>query len=247
MTGLERAELIMSNTSLYARAHGISLGLYAADLGHLSEAAEIAVGWGCDILHFDVMDGCFVPSLSAGPGFVKALNCGALRDVHLMVAHPLDHIAAFVAAGADIITVHAESQNAGDALDLIKKTASTHKKTVLAGLALMPGTALADIEPLLALKPDMILVLSLDPRNGAKPDIAKACERIHVLRERFGENGPILAFDGGVTLDSIDEIAASGVDMIVSGSAVFKAENPAGAFREMAKTLTPLAPDGAEN
>jgi len=247
MTGLERAKLTMSNTSLYARAHGISLGLYAADLGHLSEAAEIAVGWGCDILHFDVMDGCFVPLLSAGSAFVKALNCGALRDVHLMVARPLEHIAAFVAAGADIITVHAESEDAGDALNLIKEAASTDQRPVLAGLALMPGTALADIEPLLALGPDMILVLSLDPRNSAKPDIHKACERIHILRERFGENGPILAFDGGVTLDSIGEIAASGADMIVSGSAVFKAENPSNAFRQMAKTLTPLAPDGAEN
>ncbi len=231
----------MTPNSLKTRARGISLGLYAADLAHLADAAQMAVGWGCDILHFDVMDGVFVPAMTAGPGFVQALDRGALRDVHLMVEAPARHVQSYVNAGADIVTVHAEARDAGAALGLIRSAA----RPVLAGLALMPSTTLEAAEPLLALNPDMILVLSLDPRDGAKPDIPAACARLETLRARFGANGPLLAFDGGVTLDSIARIAACRPDIIVSGSAVFKAKDPAAAFRAMADTFPQTAPDGA--
>ncbi len=230
----------MTLNSLRTRARGISLGLYAADLARLAEAGQKAVGWGCDILHFDVMDGVFVPAMTAGPGFVQALDCGALRDVHLMIDAPARHVQSHVDAGADIVTVHAESRDAGAALGLIRNAT----RPVLAGLALMPSTTLAQAEPLLALNPDIILVLSLDPRDGARPDIPAACARVRNLRARFGADAPLLAFDGGVTLDSIAEIAACTPDIIVSGSAVFKATDPAAAFRAMAATFAQMAPDG---
>jgi len=228
----------MNNTALEtlkSRSHGISLGLLAADLGNLREAAKDSAGWGCDILHFDVMDGVFVPGMTAGPGFIKALDTGMLRDVHLMVEHPAQHVASYVKAGADIITVHAEAEGAAEAINTIRMSASETGCPVIAGLGIMPGTSLDEVSDLLALKPDLILVLSLDPRGKNPPDITAACDRLRELRTMFGNNGPVLAFDGGVTLDSIAEIAACQPDMIVSGSAVFGAENPQEDFSAMAK------------
>lgn len=228
----------MKNTTLEAlksRSRGISLGLLAADLGNLREAAKDAANWGCDILHFDVMDGVFVPGMTAGPGFVKALDTGMLRDVHLMVEKPAQHVAAYVKAGADIITVHAEAEGAAQAINTIRLSADEAGCPVIVGLGIMPDTSLEEISDLLSLKPDMILVLSLDPRGKNPPDITAACNRLCELRTMFGDNGPLLAFDGGVTLDSITEIAACQPDLIVSGSAVFGAKNPQEAFNAMAK------------
>lgn len=220
--------------ALKSRSRGISLGLLAADLGNLHAAATDAASWGGDILHFDIMDGVFVPGMTAGPGFVKAMNTGMLRDVHLMVEHPAQHVASYVKAGADIITVHAEAEYAADAINNIRLSADEAGCPVIAGLGIMPGTSLDEISELLALKPDMILVLSLDPRGKIPPDITAACARLTELRAMYGADGPLLAFDGGVTLNSIAEIAACKPDMIVSGSAVFGAENPQEAFRAMA-------------
>ncbi len=225
----------MDMNTLRGRARGISLGLFAADHGEFRKNIAESAGWGCKILHFDVMDGVFTPQMTGGPGFVKALGEGMLRDVHLMIENPARHVASYIAAGADIITVHAESNGAADAIAAIRKEAGEAGRPVLAGLGLMPGTTLEEAGGLLDLNPDMILVLSLDPRIKAAPDITKACARLSALRERLGPSGPVLAFDGGVSLDTIDEIAACKPDMIVSGSAVLGAENPQSAFKIMAK------------
>lgn len=225
--------------SLKARSRGISLGIMAADLGDLRHAAEQTAQWGCGILHFDVMDGVFVPGMTAGPGFVKALGAGQMRDVHLMVDQPSRHVESYVQAGADIITVHAEATGAADAIITLRQAAGAAGRPVLAGLALMPGTPLDDIADLLALSPDLILVLSLDPRTNAAPDIAQACARLLRLRQMAPD--ALLAFDGGVTLDSIHEIALATPDMVVSGSAVFGAADPISAFKTMAQTCYPTS------
>jgi ribulose-phosphate 3-epimerase len=230
-------------SALKARARGISLGVMAGDLGDLRTTAERARSWGCDILHFDVMDGVFVPGLTAGPGFVKALDCGALRDVHLMVQDPAAQVAGFVAAGADIVTVHAEAETATAAIAEIRRAAVD--RPVLAGLALMPGTGLdAALSLIGETAADLVMVLSLDPRTGTPPDIAAACKRLTEVHARL-DGTALLAFDGGVTADTMAEIAAARPDMVVSGSAVFKAPDPARAFRDMAVTLAQPAPLGA--
>ena len=221
---------MMNINDLKSRAKGISLGLFAADLGNLRRAAQNVAEWDCDILHFDIMDGVFVPQMIGGPGFVAAMDLGLLRDVHLMVQDPAAHVESYIKAGADMITVHAESDNATEAIKIIQAS----ERPVMAGLALMPGTTLEDAAPLLALNPDMILVLSLDPR-GTPSDITAACTRLTELREIAPDSA--LAFDGGVTLDSITEIAACAPDMVVSGSAVLGAKKPKRAFAAMVKAL----------
>ncbi|MCK4712234.1 MAG: ribulose phosphate epimerase [Marinosulfonomonas sp.] len=221
----------MTTDDLKSRAKGISLGLFAADLGNLRRAAQNVAEWGCNILHFDIMDGVFVPGMIGGPGFVAAMDVGMLRDVHLMVQNPHDHVEPYIKAGADMITVHAESDNAAEAITAIKAA----ERPVLAGLALMPGTTLESIQPLLALNPDMILVLSLDPRTGTPPDIESACTQLTELRAVAPD--AVLAFDGGVTQNSIREISACAPDMVVSGSAVLGAKKPKRAYTAMVKAL----------
>jgi len=217
--------------ALKSRSRGISLGIMAADQGHLRLAARQSAAWGCKILHFDVMDGVFVPAMTAGPGNVNALNNGQLHDVHLMVNSPSAHVASYVKAGADMITVHAEAPDAADAITAIRAAALKADRPVLAGLALMPGTTLAQAAGLLAMSPDLILILSLDPRSNTPPDITTACARVTELRALAPD--AVLAFDGGVTLETLPEIAAAAPDVIVSGSAVFGAKNPQSAFEIM--------------
>lgn len=218
---------------LKRRVRGISLGLYAANLAALGAAADTARGWGCEIVHFDEMDGNFVPAMVGGPGFVKAAGDSLLRDVHLMIARPSAHVAAYVEAGADIVTIHAEAPDAAEAIAGIRRAAAARNRPVLAGLGVMPGTDLDGVADLLALAPDLIAVLSLDPRDGTPADIAAAKARLRDLRQRTAATRPVMAFDGGVTPDTIAEIAAAAPDLIVSGSAVFKADDPQSAFAAM--------------
>lgn len=219
--------------TLQDRSRGVSLGILAADPAALRAAALAARGWGADILHFDVMDGVFVPGITAGPAFVAALDLGMLRDVHLMVQDPARQVPGFADAGADIITVHAESDDPAGAIAAIRAASARLERPILAGLALMPGTTLQQAAPLLALAPDMVLLLAVDPRKGKALDIAGACAKLAALRG----TGPLLAFDGGVTLGSIGEIAACAPDMVVSGSAILGAADPAKAFADMAAAL----------
>ena len=225
-----------SRQSLRERARGISVGLFAAPLGALAEAARDMAGWGAGVVHFDVMDGVFVPQITAGPGFVKALDTEMLRDVHLMVSDPAAQIDAFAEAGADILTLHAEAPTAGAALDAVRAASDRLGRPILAGLAVMPGTPLDSLAPLLDPMPDLILVLALDPRDGAPANLARAGERLAALTEMVAPHRPLMAIDGGVTLDTIADAAASGPDMIVSGSAIFRAAAPAAAFATLGKT-----------
>lgn len=220
----------MNIKELKARARGISVGLFAADLGNLRRAAQNIAEWECKTLHFDVRDGVFVPDMIGGPGFVAAMDVGMLRDVHLMVQNPADHVDSYLKAGADMITVHAESDAAAEAI----KAVQASDRTVLAGLALMPGTTLEDAAPLLALQPDLILVPSMDPRDNQR-DIAAACARLTELRNIAPDC--LLAFEGGVTRESIVEISAFAPDIVVCGRAVLDANKPKRAYTALVKAL----------
>jgi len=220
----------MNTEDLKTRARGISVSLFAADLGNLRRAAQNIAEWDCKTLHFDVRDGVFVPDMIGGPGFVAAMDVGMLRDVRLMVQNPLDHVESYLKAGADIITVHAESDNAAEAIRAIQAA----NQTVLAGLALMPGTSLQDAAPLLELQPELILVPSMDPRDLQR-DISGACMRLNELRNLVPNC--LLAFEGGVTRENIGQISASSPDMVVCGRAVLEANKPKRAYTAMVKAL----------
>jgi len=220
--------------SLRRRCLGVSAGIFAADAGKLREAALAVASWGGTLLHFDVIDGVFAPAITGGPLFVKALATGLARDVHLMVDMPSRHVATFADAGADIITVHAEADDAAEALNSVRSASDRLQRPILAGLALMPDTSIESAAPLLALKPDLIFVLAVDPRNKKPPEIAPAVEKLAALAKRTAAWAPLLAFDGGVTAATIAAISGCHPDIVVSGSAIFAAPDPAQAFRRMA-------------
>ncbi|MDV7143991.1 ribulose phosphate epimerase [Tropicimonas sp. TH_r6] len=219
--------------ALKARCCGISAGVLSADVGNLDQAVKDLIGWGGTIAHVDVMDGAFVRPLSVGPAVVAALGNGCVRDVHLMVETPEDHVAAFARAGADIITVHAEATGAAGALDRIRQEAERLERPILAGLAVMPGTPLELVAPLLDPAPDLILSVAIDPRGDAPADLPLACKRLQTLAQMVSPARPVLAIDGGVTGETIQIPAAITPDIIVSGSAIFRAPDPGAAFRNL--------------
>jgi len=226
---------------LRQKARGVSVGLFAAPLGRLDEAVRELTLWQAGIAHFDVMDGVFVPQITAGPAFVAALGTGVLRDVHLMVENPAAHVDSFADAGADLITVHAEAPGAKLALDAVRAASERLGRPILTGLAVMPSTPVESLAPLLAPVPDLLLVLALDPRDGKPADFTRANQRIAALREAVAPARPLMAIDGGVTLDTISAATEAGPDMVVSGSAIFRAPDPEAAYRSLAQAWSAKA------
>ena len=184
---------------------------------------------GADWLHFDVMDGHFVPNISIGPLGVEAARRAVpdmVLDVHLMISEPDSYIEAFAKAGADILTVHVETSR--DIRCTLEKIRSVG---VGVGVTLNPATPLETIEWVLG-EVDMVLVMSVNPGFSGQSFIPESIGRIQVLREKIDQGGlsALLEVDGGVKPQNAAEIREAGVDVLVAGSAVYGAEDYAGAI-----------------
>ena len=185
---------------------------------------------GADWLHFDVMDGHFVPNISVGPLGVQAARRAApdmVLDVHLMIADPDRYIEAFADAGADILTVHVEAPTH------IHRTLDRIRALGLGvGLTLNPGTPLSAIEDLLQ-EVDMALVMSVNPGFGGQKFIPASLERMRRLRDMIEAQGlsVLIEVDGGVTPQNAADVRAAGAEALVAGSAVFGAKDYAEAIR----------------
>ncbi|WP_319411635.1 ribulose-phosphate 3-epimerase [uncultured Cohaesibacter sp.] len=205
----------------------ISVGLLAANAMAYGAAITELEEAGVSLLHFDIMDGVFCPQMTAGPGLVKASMTGMLKDVHLMVADPLGQIPAHLAAGADIVHIHVEGMThlhrALVALDIPVVGCESGRK-VIRSLALNPGTAVSLIKPLLS-SLEMVTFIAVDPGwPGGAPD-AVIADKIAELKQMAREQGvdPLIAIDGGITDVTYPLACQMGADIIVSGSAIFKA------------------------
>ena len=203
--------------SLKAACPTISVGILTADLLNLGSEISLLEEAGVRLVHFDVMDGCFVPMMTIGPPFIKAVKTPLLKDVHLLIQDPLDKVETYVAAGADIVTVHVES--ADDVLPVLRKL-----KGVIRGIALNPGTPMEAIEPLLD-EVEMIEVLAVIPGVSSKLEDSTP-ERLAQARKMIGSRDILLCVDGGIKRDNIAEVAKLGADIIVTGSAVFDGKAP---------------------
>lgn len=208
----------------------VSVGMLTADLANLGRDIAVLEGTGVGVVHFDVMDGCFCPATTIGPPVVKAVQTSMIKDVHLMIEAPLHKVADYVKAGADIVTVHLESDRyirkvltALGAMD----NANDPARGIVAGVALLPGTPVAAIEPVLDLV-DYVLVLAVDPGWGGQKFGAPTPERVAELRALIAASDReiLIGVDGGVTKANIGEVAATGADVIVTGSAVFDGVDP---------------------
>jgi len=217
---------------LHRVAPTISVGMLTADLANLGRDMALLEGTGVPIVHFDVMDGCFCPATTVGPPVVAAVETSMLKDVHLMIEAPLRKVGDYVKAGADMVTVHVESER------YVRRTlvelgamenANDAERGILRGVALNPGTPVSALEPLLDVV-DYVLVLAVDPGWGGQRFGAPTPERVAQIRSLVGDHGNrvLVGVDGGVTRANIAEVAATGADIIVTGSAVFDGVDPAG-------------------
>jgi len=207
----------------------IAPSILSADFAKLGAEIEALDAAGADWIHVDVMDGHFVPNLTFGPPVIKAVR-GATRlpfDVHLMIAPYEPLLDDFIAAGADVLTIHAEAgPHAHRALTHIRQ------KGVKAGLSLNPGTPASVVEPLLD-QLDLILLMTVNPGFGGQKFIPAVLDKIAAVKAMIGSRDIRIEVDGGITPETAPQAMAAGADVLVAGSAVFK-DGPTGYAQNIA-------------
>lgn len=213
----------------------LSPSLLSADFGNLRGELEALEAAGLKWVHWDVMDGLFVPNITFGPPVIKALRASSklFFDVHLMIDHPERYIREFADAGADLLCVHAET-----GVHLERTISAIREAGMQTGLALNPATSLNAAEYLLP-QLDMVLVMSVNPGFGGQKFIPFCKEKIAALSEMIRERGlsTLIQVDGGVTLDNARELSDLGADVLVSGSAFFGHPPYAGRYRDFQRKM----------
>lgn len=201
----------------------VAPSILSADFSKLGADVQEICEFGADYIHVDVMDGAFVPNISFGAGVMKSLNNVATipYDVHLMIEDPDRYIEDFVTPNTEFITVHQEACR-----HLDRTIQHIHSTGVKAGVALNPATPIVMVEDVLD-KVDMILIMSVNPGFGGQKFIPRALEKNRRLDEIRKANGYdfVIEVDGGVNLQNCEELKSVGTDILVAGSAVFKAES----------------------
>ena len=209
----------------------IAPSILSADYAHMGQAVQMLEKSGADYIHFDVMDGHFVPNLTFGPPMCKALRplTKLPLDVHLMVERPGDWVSRFRDAGADIVTFHVEAER-----HIHRVLQSIHDGGMKAGVVLNPATPLSMCEDVLD-ECDMVLLMSVNPGFGGQkfiPHVLKKIEKLHDMKLVHGLRFDI-EVDGGVNEQTAPLCRNAGATVLVAGNAVFSASDPGEMIRRL--------------
>jgi len=228
----------MSETRELLRGVRVAPSILSADFGRLRAQVEDVLAAGARVIHVDVMDGHFVPPITVGPLVVAALaeqvrDAGGVLEAHLMIERPERHVEAFVAAGADSITFHAEATpHAAYTASLIRDSGAC------VGVAINPGTpagALAELAGLL----DVALCMTVNPGWGGQAFIAHSLEKLSRVRALVGTDAAV-EVDGGIDARTAPVCERAGASLFVAGSAIFAAGDPAAAYTAIAESISAL-------
>ena len=203
----------------------IAPSILSADFAAMGEAVKKLQEQGADWVHFDVMDGNFVPNITFGPDMCKAIRplTQLPIDVHLMVEHPSDWIVPFKDAGANVLTIHVESSER----HLHRALQQIHANGMQAGVVLNPATPICSCVHLLS-ECDLVLLMSVNPGFGGQSFIHETLNKIRLLKEEITKRSlpTLIEIDGGVNPETAKLCIEAGADILVAGSAVFKAKDP---------------------
>ena len=194
--------------------------ILSADFKILGEQIKTTYDAGAEFLHYDVMDGMFVPSISFGMPVLKSIQgvSGQVMDVHLMIMEPIRYIEEFKKAGADFITIHLEACD-----DVEKTIEKIHECGLKAGISIKPNTPVESLLPIID-KVEMVLIMSVEPGFGGQKFIPESLDKIRQTKKIITERNldVLIEVDGGISAANVKEVLDAGVDVAVAGSAVFK-------------------------
>ena len=209
----------------------IAPSILSANFATLGEDIRKVEEAGAQLIHVDVMDGHFVPNITIGPPVVKSIRKATKLplDVHLMISDPDKYIPAFVEAGADMVTVHAEAT-----VHLDRTLNFIRSQKVGVGVSINPATPVSTIQHALGLA-DMLLIMTVNPGFGGQKFIPYTLEKVREARQVI-ENRRyrcVIEVDGGIDSDTLPDVVRAGAEVLVAGSAIFNAPDPARKIKEM--------------